>query len=1003
MTPIHPRRPGSDPVAELLGASRAAGPRSLLGLGSGSIDADVLEAALRTRKRAVRGKADRFPAKAVEEACQALDFAAAALREVGDADAKLPPVRSEAPVAPVSKPDGPIATRPKGTEGNGASNARRRMPVKPTARISEANLTSFDRLVLSVLVAGGGWNARTRTIIAGLAAQVGLDADKLGRVVEGLAGFMRDHGSADTIGETAMVVTPRRAAPGRVESAMVRVSDGITREFRGESAGSRIRLAFIFGGLAAFFGAVLVIVLTAPSPGIRDIEQRRLAAEQAIAEREAADAAAELDPEHRVIPSVREGVVRPARFARPPMFRGERRPDAAVFQLERVPVMLEEASQLARQLELDPSTLSARRASAWDDVIATAAGTWPLMRPDDRRVYLTAILEVLEQAVDSTVADRLSSSFAVDPDAGIDDSIDVWPRGFHAGLLGLAASNPSLPETIRDPARARLDAILAGSTGRNVRGGPFAALAGRALDRTTVPLAGMIGTVDDEVVRDAWERWFDAIDAIRNDARRQAGILLAVETVLRRGTGLAEQGMSSDLLGRLLLELDWTAAGPDPEGVRDAYGRWMLDPSISAGNLWVLGSLLEGAGRAGWFRPEFVPDPERGMPDRRRVRMLADDVWPDATGSSPRGNLLLIEPGLLASYDLAFVEVESMIERATSPVERLLALVAAERLAMAGALLAAERPEEARALLGRMGSDEPGVDLDPIPRPRRMGNDGEWADAWRRAGSDQQAKRDLIAALRRNVVAGDLGPEDAAVFVEAVWRGPLAIREAAQAAAIELFNRGPVVAVELLDTSDRASRNEATLAFIEAYTGVSLPGRGMAEAESRIRSALATHAIALLDPDREVIDRLTDVVLKSIAERARIRSGDADAPVNGPPATVTADAARTIATGLFLAASPTMRIEEIDRRRIARRGLVRNEIQGLVAEHVAELEFLGFVVEAEVPSKRSEVAAVLASAALARSLTPSVLEQAASEAIAIAGMDRLRFIARDTDPLGESG
>ena len=1003
MTPIHPRRPGSDPVADLLGASRAAGPRSLLGLGSGSIDADVLEAALRTRKRAVRGRADRYPAKAVEEACRILDFAAAALREVGEPEAKLPPVRSEAPVAPASRPDGPIATRPKGTEGNGASNARRRMPVKPTARISEANLTSFDRLVLSVLVAGGGWNARTRTIIAGLAAQVGLDADKLGRVVEGLAGFMRDHGSADTIGETAMVATPRPAAPGRVEAAMVRVSDGITREFRGESAGSRIRLAFIFGGLAAFFGAVLVIVLTAPSPGIRDIEQRRLAAEQAIAEREAADAAAELDPEHRVIPSVREGVVRPARFARPPMFRGERRPDAAVFQLERVPVMLEEASQLARQLELDPSTLSARRASAWDDVIATAAGTWPLMRPDDRRVYLTAILEVLEQAVDATVADRLSSSFAVDPDAGIDDSIDVWPRGFHAGLLGLAASNPSLPETIRDPARARLDVILAGSTGRNVRGGPFAALAGRALDRTTVPLAGMIGTVDDEVVRDAWERWFDAVDAIRNDARRQAGILLAVETVLRRSTGLAEQGMSSDLLGRLLLELDWTAAGPDPEGVRDAYGRWMLDPSIPAGNLWVLGSLLEGAGRAGWFRPEFVPDPERGMPDRRRVRMLADDVWPDATGSSPRGNLLLIEPGLLASYDLAFVEVESMIERATSPIERLLALAAAERLAMAGALLAAERPEEARALLGRMGSDEPGVDLDPIPRPRRMGNDGEWADAWRRAGSDQQAKRDLIAALRRNVVAGDLGPEDAAVFVEAVWRGPLAIREAAQAAAIELFNRGPVVAVELLDTSDRASRNEATLAFIEAYTGVSLPGRGMAEAESRIRSALATHAIALLDPDREPIDRLTDVVLKSIAERAGIRSGDADAPVNGPPAALTADAARTIATGLFLAASPTVRIEEIDRRRVARRGLVRNEIQGLVAEHVAELEFLGFVVEAEVPSKRAEVAALLASAARARSLTPSVLEQAALEAVAIAGMDRLRFIARDTDPLGESG
>ena len=1004
MTPIRPRRPGSDPVAELLGASRAAGPRSLLGLGSGPIDADVLEAALRTRKRAVRGRADRFPTPAVEEACRILDAAAAALREVGDSNAKLPPVRSEAPVAPAPMPDGPIATRPKEDEASGTSSGNRpRTPVKPTARVSEANLTPFDRLVLSVLVAGGGWNSRTRTIVAGLAAQVGLDADKLARVVEGLAGFMRDHGSAGTIGETALVASPRPAPPGRVEAAMVRVSDGITREFRGESSGSRIRLAFIFGGLAAFFGAILIIALTAPSPEVRDIEQRRLAAEEAIAEREAADAAAALDPEHRVTPSVRAGVVRPARFARPPMFRGERRPDAAVFQLERVPVMLEEASQLARQLELDPSTLSARRASAWDDVIATGAGTWPLMTPDDRRRYVTAILEVLEQAVDATVADRLSLAFAVDPEAGIADPIEVWYRAFHAGLLGLAASNPSLPETVRDPARARLETILAGSTGRNVRGGPFAALAGRALDRMTVPLAGMIGVVDDVVVRDAWERWFDAIDAIRNDARRQAGILLAVETVLRRSTGLANQGMSSDLLGRLLLEIDWTAAGPDPEGVRDAYGTWMLDASIPAGNLWVLGSLLEGAGRAGWFRPEFVPDPERGMPDRRRVQGLADDVWPDATGASPRGNLLLIEPGLLASYDLAFVEVESMIERATSPTERLLALLAAERLAMAGALMAAERPEEARALLERSGSDEPGVDLDPIPRPRRMGTDGEWADAWRRAGSDQQARRDLIAALRRNVVAGDLGPRDAAVFVEAVWRGPLAIREAAQAAAVELFNRGPVVAVVLLDTSDRASRNEATLGFIEAYTGASLPGRGMAEAESRIRSALATHAIALLDPEREPLDRLTDLVLRSIAERGRIRRGDADAPVTGPTAAATADAAREVASGLFLAASPTVQIEEIDRRRVARRGLVRNGIQGLVAEHVAELEFLGFVVEAEVPSKRAEVAALLASAALARSLAPSVLEQAALEAVAIAGMDRLRFIARDIDPLGEPG
>ena len=168
--------------------------------------------------------------------------------------------------------------------------------------------------------------------------------------------------------------------------------------------------------------------------------------------------------------------------------------------------------------------------------------------------------------------------------------------------------------------------------------------------------------------------------------------------------------------------------------------------------------------------------------------------------------------------------------------------------------------------------------------------------------------------------------------------------------------------------------------------------------QRRLLAALLAHAGQIVP-----LDRLTDLVLRSIAERGRIRRGDADAPVTGPTAAATADAAREVASGLFLAASPTVQIEEIDRRRVARRGLVRNGIQGLVAEHVAELEFLGFVVEAEVPSKRAEVAALLASAALARSLAPSVLEQAALEAVAIAGMDRLRFIARDIDPLGEPG
>jgi hypothetical protein len=1030
MNPRDPRKPRSghsDPVHELLGVSRVSGPRAILGLGDGGIDSDILDASLRTRLRAIHGQADQFEVATIQEACRVVEAAASALRSSTSPSrssrSSLPPLRpadgsDQVPVTP-PKPVGPIASRVKSREAELDTPEplranRRPAPVKPTPRVTEAHLTPFDRLVLSVLVAGGGWNSRTRGIIAGMAAQVGLDAPTLRRVVEGLAGFMRDRGSEGTIGETAMVPAPIMRNPSRVESAVLRVSDGITREFRGDSAASRLRLTILFASLAIFFGAVLIIVLTAPSPGVRDIETRRLAAEEAIANREAeailGGSGAEIDGTYRATPSLREGVTLPAKFPRPPMFRGDGRPDASVFRLERMPAMMDEALQMALQLELDPAKLSERRASAWLDVVATGAETWPLMPADDRLRMVTAILEVFGHAEDDAVAGRLLAAFEVEPSAPLRTPIDVWVRSFKAGMLGLMVATPALPESVRGPARQMIDESLAGSSGRNVQGGPFAALAGRALDRMASPLVEMIGVSEESLVKDCWERWFDANRILRRDAGLQSSVLIALETLLQHARSLAVQGIASDVLGRLLYEVDWTAAGPDPEGLRATYSRWMLDQGIPATNLWVLASLLDGTGRAGWFRPEFVPDPEEGMSDRRRVQKLADAAWPESVGPLARGDFIPIEPQTLEEFDARLVDVAELVDLANSPVQRLAALVAAERLATAAALLALERRSDADAAIGdvldQVMTGNVGVDLDPLPRPRQMANDGQWSQAWREAGSDQQLRRDLIAALRRNSIAGDLGPKDAEIFVNQVWRGPTQIRNDARAAALEIFGRGAVVAVELLDTADRASRNESTLAFIEAFTGVPMPNARSEDAEARIRAALAMHALSLLDLERNFVDQLAEVVGVIVRTRAEARLPVEPMSGRREPedlAAMAADGVRRAATALFLASPPSVTLEEIDRRRIARRGLVANGIQGLVAEHVAELEFLGFLIAAEVPSKRSEVRELLLEAAIARSVAPGGLEQAALEALAIARMERLRFVPRDTDPLGASG
>ncbi len=131
-------------VAMLLGCTRAAGPRAILGLGDGPIDPDTLEAALATRRRMVQANASTRGL--AEAAIAELEAAAAALRgatrEDGVRSGPVPPIRPARPAITAPPPRGPIAGKSKS-------------PVRPVARITAAHLTPFDRLVLSILVSGG--------------------------------------------------------------------------------------------------------------------------------------------------------------------------------------------------------------------------------------------------------------------------------------------------------------------------------------------------------------------------------------------------------------------------------------------------------------------------------------------------------------------------------------------------------------------------------------------------------------------------------------------------------------------------------------------------------------------------------------------------------------------------------------------------------------------------------------------------------------------------------
>ena len=1005
-------------VDRLLGCSRAAGPRAVLGLGEGPIQPDLLEAALRTRSGLVS-------AAAVDEAVRRaaidrLEAAAAALRGSMGSDGarssrsvpptppsrlggRVPPRRSpgESPT-PVRPPSGPIAGRSR--------------PVKPTARITADHLTPFDRLVLSILVAGGGWNARTRVLVAGLADQAGLDAATLRRVVVGLSGFMREQGVSGTFDQMSraerMPTAPAPIpAPGRIEAALGRVSDTVGREFRGESRASQYRLVAIFAIIAVSFGALLVIALTAPNPEVRRIEQRRLAEERT---REAMEAMREaVDPEHVIVPSVGEGMVRPAQWARPPMFRGASIPGTVVLEVERLPTVEDDLARLARDLELDPSRPAAARLAQWDAAIDALAGVWPILDAGRRAAMIRSLLDVLRRAEPPDTASRLLAVADVDPTAPITDPFDTWRRSFRAGLLGVVVLDDSLPDTVRAEARRHLEDELAGSNGRHARGGPFAALAGRALDAGVGRLVAMTGVDPDEGVADAWERWFEAQAAVRVGADLEQAYLAAIGEVLRDGRGLGVDGMSADVLGRLVEEVDWSATGADPASVREAYREWFRDGSIDGTSVWALASLLEGPRGIGWYRAPFIPDPDLGLDGRSAALARAIAAWPTSKITVANGEVVAVDADLLEQIDELLPAVRATVDAARTTTERLAAAVMAERLALATTLLVTDRTREAESEIGRvlhqLGSGDPGVDLDPATSVIRRSSDGEWTEAWKSAGRNANQQGALIDALRRDMAAGDLGPIDAATLVTEVWRGRSGVREAARGLVLEQYRQGPVISMRLLDTVGQAPMNSETVEFIEQFTGTPLPDLASDELEAAVRLALASHSLALLDPRSEVVDRLARELGAAIHARAlvRFRNLGVDPPRwDGTPETaavISADAMRREASGLFLSLASDATIEEIDLRRAGRRRLASDAVLETVAAQASELDFLAFSLEARVPGRRREIAEAMIAASLRRSEASGGIEQVARDALAIVELERVRMVPRDGDPLGGFG
>lgn len=961
-----------DPIQRFLGVWSGADPRALLGLPPDRSQMHDIESALRERLASVFQHPDGRSPEA-EEVRRALRQAAEQLKR--EALATAGATRIEA----ISADDPPQAAASSASAANLPSWLT---PRKPSSEPPLFNLTAFDRLVLAVLVASGGWNAQSRARLVALAAAHGVTVQGLMRVVQGLSQYARAGGTRLGVTEItggqslSQYITPAPAAPALGSALLDRLAENLSAELKRDDPWPTIKLAVIFGALtlgALILAARLVLFPSASHP--QQPQQPQAGGSSGLSQPAPPILQPSEQPPQAKAPF---GGRRIATYPKVPTFLGNALPGESIKAVEQFTIIAARLDELARKLMVEdqPSEAVFR---LWEAEIDSIAIGWQLADGSTRRQVEAKLVEALRAAGDrSTVSDRLLNSFV--PSTTLAAPLDIWRGAWKvATTWRIAAAADPLSPVITHRAAAMLQQTLAESAAH--RSAEEAAAAW--LDALIPQLVSMIEL--NHSAEDYWELWLAAQRGLGLGERHVASIVAAMHAVLATDTDLARPGPTVNVLGRLL----HVAIESRSDAVRDAVQSWLDDESIPSRDLWVLTSLLSMNDSATWFSDALVLPEDADMRHRWRIRDELGRIWPSseavATTQEPAqaaGRAISVDPQLGSRWSAAVDG--ALAQPPLGESEGLLRqIVQASRLIEAAAALAAQDHTQTERLLAEIESksDTQGVSVARAAAVRigqPIGPDATWAVNYQQAGKSPEQRIEAIRTLR-TTSAGDLGPIDADALVREVYRGsPAEVRAAAQEIVLKFAN-GPNVAQAMLDQFADAPASDPISKLVGAFTGQPLPGARDGGWAIAARVALIEHVLQLRPQTQSDVDALAAMIAESYAARlARMRresSGHTAPRLPQHVAAILAQAWYELAEPLRVANPLPEALPGLRRRGAMRSRLVDGPIQQFAANQLAILELLAFVTVAEQPAKREAVAGILRASAIARDAATSVLEQ----------------------------
>jgi hypothetical protein len=956
----------------------------------------MIDAALRTRLAKVFNHPDGRSAEG-ELVRAALRDAARRLREPEQRRAIL--AAAGLRTAPLeTAPDLPASAQATNGPASPEVGRRRRLlplrtwsraitPSRPIGPRPTMTLTEFDRQVLAALVAFGGWNSRSRAMLVSLAAAHNITVQGLIKVIVGLGEYARAGGARLGVAEITAGAS-RVVPPSATSDSIDTTAEWLARvapELNNESPWAAVKLSVLFVVLLAIAALLAVPVLfrSAPEPPVVSNHEHVVVSDTRV------DDERSLPP---VDPESTESPPRLAAFDVPPMFGPIPPPADAAAAADRASELPAGLDNVGRRIAIsaEPSDAVYRD---WDAYVEQASIAWPLLDELATASVRRAIIDALISASDSpAVSDRLLSNF-VAPATPLTEPLDVWRGAWRAGMLAEMSRNPLLSTSVIDRVQSHLEASLPDRPAASIA--DFEAAAGAWLDRAAPMLVDRTET--DDRAYERWQLWITAVSALHDDELLNASVVRAIESLLRTRIDLSRPSATVDVLGRLLSMADLESSPV----VRDAFYSWFEDvQGIQSGDLWVTGSILVLQRRPPWFTADLVLPADANELTRRRFADRTMNAWPGIiephNSEAPAGRGVVVDDERASRWtELLDRSLRQRIVPDSSQYMR--KLLVASFLNEAASLLAADRRDEADAALAQatdaledraLERSAPIVPMppgQPVQIPAQTGQvfevDGVWAQAYADLGRDAQERMNQLRVLRRTA-GRDLGPIDAATLVREAYRAsPREVRELAQSIVVEVFSRGPNIAMQMLDQFSGSSPSPALSTAIQSLANRVLPPASSADWRREARLALLEHAIELRASRADAIDEMSGKLASSCA--IQIEALDSSRAAMGlrtahDAAAVMVEALRSSAQSLMVTQPVPDTLEALDQRHATRLRLASGPLQQFVAHRLSALELLTYITVAEQPAMRRQAAGVLTDAAEARRAMEHVLEQAMS-------------------------